>query len=96
MAAKKKPFVVVRTYSAGVHIGFLESQKGTEVVLSNARRLWQWRGANTLNEVSQKGVDLTKITRISDPVPTITLTEAIEVIAASKAAQENLNRSIWL
>lgn len=96
MAAKKKPFVVVRTYSAGVHVGFLESRKGKEVVLTNARRIWRWRGANTLNEMSQKGVDINSYTRISDPVPSITLTEAIEVIATSKNAQANLDRSIWL
>ena len=35
-------YVVVRTYSAGVHSGYLESQNGKEVVLSSARRLWYW------------------------------------------------------
>ena len=44
MAAKKvvKPYVIVRTYSAGVFAGTLESRKGKEVVLSAARRLWYW------------------------------------------------------
>lgn len=34
----KRPYVVVRTYSAGVHCGELVSRKGQEVVLANARR----------------------------------------------------------
>jgi hypothetical protein len=47
--------VIIRTYSAGVHFGELVSQEGKEVVLKNARRIWSWRGANTLNEVSLVG-----------------------------------------
>lgn len=44
-------YVVVRTYSAGVHAGELVSQNGKEVTLKNARRIWYWRGANTLHEI---------------------------------------------
>jgi hypothetical protein len=87
-------FVVVRTYSAGVHCGTLEKHDGKTVVLKDARRLWRWRGANTLNEVSQQGVDF-EWSRLSEPVPEITLTEAIEVIACSDKGQENLSRSRW-
>lgn len=72
--------VIVRTYSAGVHIGTLVSREGREVVLKNARRLWRWRGANSLNEVAISGVERTSRTRISSSVPLITLLEAIEVI----------------
>lgn len=82
--SKPKPLVVVRTYSAGVHIGHLESRKGTEVTLSNAKRLWRWNGANSLHEVALKGVAATS--RISEPVPTIQLLEAIEIIPASAEA----------
>lgn len=80
---------MVRTYSAGVHFGTLVSRKGTEVTLKNASRLWRWRGANTLNEVAQKGVDQ-EWTRISEPTPVIILTEAIEIQPISKAAAATL------
>ena len=94
MASQKKPFVVVRTYSAGVHCGVLESRRGREVTLSNARRVWRWRGANTLNELALRGAD-EAYTRISEPVSSNTLTEAIEVIVASQVGAENLSRSRW-
>ena len=74
--------VLIRTYSAGVHIGTLKSRKGKEVVLTNARRLWYWKGAFTLSVVATKGVDREQ-SRISLPVPEITLTEAIEIIPIS-------------
>lgn len=90
----KKPFVVVRTYSAGVHCGTLEGRMGREVVLSDARRLWRWSGANTLHEVALRGVD-EAYTRLSEPVASITLTEAVEVIPATAQAAANLGRSRW-
>lgn len=84
-------FVVVRTYTAGVHMGTLKEMNGTAVLLEDARRLWRWNGAFSLNEVSQKGVGETS--RISEPVPSILLTQAIEVIPCSTQAKKNLSRS---
>ena len=93
---KQKQLVIVRTYSAGVHIGRLQSLKGTECVLTDARRLWCWTGANTLHEVATKGVSETTGTRLSEPVESITLTQAIEVIPVSKEATKSLTTSRWL
>jgi len=95
-AKSRGPFVVVRTYSAGVHVGTLVSQRGREVVLGDARRLWRWKGANTLHEIALRGVSLSEFTRISEPVARITLTEAIEIIPATHEAAAILSRSIWL
>lgn len=98
MATKKakKQVVVVRTYSAGVHVGTLVECKGQEVILRDARRVWRWRGANTLHELALRGASTTEYTRISEPVPEILLTQATEVIPASKEAAANLARSRWL
>ena len=91
---KKSAFVIVRTYGAGVHVGTLVSNDAKKVVLKNARRVWRWRGANTLNELSVKGAQ-NEWTRISEPVSEITLLDAIEIIPCSKDAQANLSRSRW-
>ncbi len=45
----KGTFVLIRTYSAGVHFGNLEEMDGQMVRLSNARRLWSWSGALSLS-----------------------------------------------
>ncbi len=86
-------YVVVRTYSAGVHVGELASRNGREVVLRNARRIWKWEGANTLNEIANKGVGTGS--KVSEPVSEITLTEAIEIIPATDAAAANLRAAKW-
>lgn len=91
---KKSQFVLVRTYGAGIHVGTLVSKNAKEVVLKNARRVWRWRGANTLHELSQEGGD-DGYTRISESVPEITLLDAIEVIPCSKEGAKNLERSRW-
>jgi|GEM_PF-794381 len=87
--------VIVRTYSAGVHIGHynIEDWKndGQTIILKNARRLWRWRGGNTLNEIAVSGVNRDEYTRISKPVPIIKIVP-IEIIPIA----EGLNFSeVW-
>jgi len=76
---KKGARVLIRANSAGVHFGTLEERNGQEVRLSNARRLWSWRGALSLSEIASKGVDIPN-SKISEVVEEIILPTAIEVI----------------
>ena len=91
---EKGPFVVIRTFSAGVHVGELVKRDGKEVELANSRRVWSWAGARTLSEMSQRGV--AKGSKLSEVVPSITLTEAIEIIPCSVEARSNLLATSWL
>lgn len=87
-------FVLVRTFSAGVHCGTLKESAGTAVVLTEARRVWRWRGANSLHELSLHGAEK-EWTRISEEVPLIMLTQAVEVIPCSEKSAKNLRQSRW-
>jgi hypothetical protein len=92
---KSEPTVVlVRTYAAGVHVGEITARNGKEITLANAHRVWRWRGANTLHELSQRGGD-TGYTRVSEAVPSIDLLDAIEVIPCSEKAAANLRTPRW-
>ena len=87
--------VLVRTYSAGVHFGTLKSRDGTEVTLTNARRLWSWSGACSLSQVAVDGVDLAN-SKISVAVPEILLTQVIEIITmATNAAKQMVEAKAW-
>lgn len=81
-------YVVVRTYSAGVHCGELTAQDGKEVTLEKARRIWSWEGAFTLSAVATAGVGAGS--RLSVEVPRIDITEAIEVIQTTPDGEANL------
>lgn len=88
-----RKYVVVRTFSAGVHVGELSDRRGKEVDLVNARRIWSWKGANSLHEIAISGVG--KGSRVSQPAAAITLTEAIEIIEATPEARKNLEDAAW-
>lgn len=78
---------IIRTYSAGVHVGTLKRREGREVELTDASRIWRWRGANTLHELALHGPQQ-DWTRISERVPSIVLTEAIEIIPVADEARD--------
>ena len=91
MAVKsKKPYVLVRTYSAGVFAGTLETRKGQEVVLSNARRIWYWAGAATLSQLAVDGTIKPNDCKFPVAVPSVILTEAIEIIPTSAKAKASI------
>ena len=80
---------IVRTYSAGVHVGTIKKISADKrcVTMKNASRIWRWRGANTLHELALHGPS-EGWTRISERVPEITLTEAIEIIPVAASAMD--------
>jgi len=85
--------VIVRTYSAGVHFGYLVRREGREVDLVRSRRIWSWSGANTLSEIATSGLDIKK-SRVAIPV-SITLTEAIEIIDCTPEAVASIEAAKW-
>jgi hypothetical protein len=83
----KKPYVIVRTYSAGVFAGNLKSRKGREVVLTDARRIWQWQGAASLSQLAQSGTSKPTLCKFPEPVDEVLLLEAIEILNVTKHAE---------
>ena len=86
-------YVVVRTYSAGVHCGELGARAGEEVEIKNCRRIWSWKGRYTLNEVANHGVGAGS--NVSEPVDSNILTGAIEILSCSAEAEANLRAAKW-
>ena len=83
-------YKIVRTYSAGVFAGYLESRNGKEVVLRNARRLWYWDGASSLSQLAMEGVKRPENCKFPCEVDTILLLEAIEIIDCTEKARLSL------
>ena len=89
-------YVIIRTYSAGVHAGFLKAQDGKQVELLNSRRLWYWSGAASLSQLAMKGVKNPEECKFPCEVNKITLTEAIEIIPCTKEAFDSIEKvKIW-
>jgi hypothetical protein len=79
-------YVLVRTDSAGVHFGIPVRREGKEIELKNTRRIWYWEGAASLSQMSLEGVKKPKNCKFSVQIPSIVLTEAIEIISCTESA----------
>ena len=89
-------YVIVRTYSAGVHTGYLKSKDGKEVILLNSRRMYYWSGASTLSQLAMEGVSNPSDCKFPCEVDSITLTEAIEIIPCTQKAKKSIDSvEIW-
>ena len=93
-AAPAHPFVgkycIFRCYGAGVHAGELVSSDGTNAIVKNSRRLWQWRAKKgvALSGVAMSG--LSNPGKVDVELPDLALTDVIEIIPCTKAAEESI------
>lgn len=93
---KEKEYVIVRTYSAGVFAGYLESRNGQEVIMSKARRLWYWKGAASLSQLAVDGVACPEECKFPCEVERIELLQVIEILKVSDKAKKSIgNVKIW-
>lgn len=93
------PYVIIRTYSAGVHMGFLKkkeyTQAGTIVELINTRRIYSWSGAMTLSQLALEGSLKPNDCKFTVEIPSIEI-NAIEIIPVTEKAFSNLTAvKIW-
>jgi hypothetical protein len=92
--AQESPFigqhVILRTYSAGVHAGYLVSRDGDVAVLRNSRRLWNWqaKAGVALSGLAQSGL---KSGKVDTMLPLHEVIGVIEVIPTTDHARETIN-----
>lgn len=93
---KNKPYVIVRTRSAGVHAGYLFKRKGREVLLVNSRRIWGWDGACSVSQMSLDGVQEPEKSYFTMTVPKILLLEAVEILECTEQAEKSIKEvPVW-
>jgi hypothetical protein len=87
--------VIVRTRSAGVFFGVLK-RKGTEGVITNARRLWYWDGAASLSQLAMEGVSKPDNCKFPVAVKKLEVTEIIEVLQVTPKAAKSIDGvKVW-
>lgn len=79
-------YCMVRTYSAGVFAGTVQSRDGEEITLTDARRIWYWKGAASLSQLATDGPSRPNECRFPAPVPEVLLRGVIEIIPIADAA----------
>ena len=85
---------LVRTYSAGVHIGkvtYVNPNNSMECTLTDALRLWKWEGGGlSLSSVANNGIKGGRLNKTGE----VHLTNAIEYIPTTTEAAESYVRFI--
>ena len=99
-AKKSEPsnqkYQIVRTYSAGVFAGYIESRNGQEVVMRNARRIWYWDGAASLSQLAMEGTKKPKQCKFPCEVNRVELLQVIEILDCTDAAQKSISEvPVW-
>lgn len=78
--------VIVRADRAGVFYGEIKERNGSEVVMTNVRRLWYWEGAASLSQLAVDGVTEPDDCKFTVYVPEMTILGVIEIIPCTDKA----------
>ena len=89
-------YCIVRTYSAGVFAGYIESKEGQHVIMRSARRLWYWDGASSLSQLAMEGTNKPENCKFPCEVERVELLEAIEILNVTTKAEKSIKGvAIW-
>jgi hypothetical protein len=94
----EEKYVIVRSYSSGVFAGYLESRKGHEVVLSNARRIWFWDGAASLSQLAMEGTSKPENCKFPIAVERVEIVspQGLEILNVTKKAKQSIEAvPVW-
>ena len=86
----EEKYFIVRSYSAGVFAGYIESRNGQEVIMKKARRLWYWDGAASLSQLAMEGVSKPENCKFPCEVDRVELLQVIEILDCTEDAQKSI------
>ncbi len=88
--------VIVRADRAGVFFGTLKEKNGTEVTLTDCRRLWYWDGAASISQLAVDGTTKGLNCKFTVVVPETVILGVIEIIPCTdKAIKSIAGVEIW-
>ena len=82
--------VIIRSDRAGVFFGTLKNKDGSEVTLTNCRRLWYWDGAASISQLAVDGVTKPNNCKFTVAVEEILIMGVIEIIPCTEKAIESI------
>ena len=85
--SEKEQYYIVRSYSAGVFAGYIKARDGSEVTMTDVRRIFYWAGAASLSQLSQDGVKRPDDCKFAMTVPEINILDVIEIIPCTDVAE---------
>ena len=81
---------IIRADRAGVFYGEIKERNGSEVTMTNVRRLWYWSGAASLSELAVSGVKRPNDCKFTVCVPGMIILGVIEIIPCTDKAVKSI------
>lgn len=83
-------YYIIRADRAGVFFGHIKERRGSEVDMTDVRRLWYWDGACSLSQLAVEGTKKPDDCKFTVTVPEMTVLGVIEVIPCTDAAVRSI------
>lgn len=89
-------YCIVRADRAGVFAGNVYERNDTEVVIKNCRRLWYWKGANSISDLAKKGTKKPSECNFTVAIDEMEVLGVIEIIPCTKEGETSIKEvAIW-
>ena len=82
---------VVRTQNAGVFFGEIKERNGSEVTMTNVRRLWKWAGATECIGLATHGTTKPQECKFTVCVDELIIFGVIEIIPCTDESVKSLS-----
>ena len=93
---KKGDYVLIRSGKAGAFAGEFVEKNGTEVTLKNARKIYYWYGAKTVEDIAVNGIKRINNCKITVEVSEIIIDDVCQVLPVSPVAEKIIREApIW-
>lgn len=84
-------YYIIRADRAGVFLGQIAERRGSEVDLTNVRRIRYWSGAADVDALASFGPSRPRDCQFTKPVPSASVLNVIQIIPVSSAALSIFN-----
>lgn len=89
-------YVIVRSNMAGVFFGILKQKEGQELTLEKARKFYYFSGANTVEDLADKGALNPKNCKLTVEVDQIVISEYVQILPCTEEAIKQIKSiEVW-
>lgn len=86
MQINKEDWYIIRSDKAGVFFGHIAERDGSEVTMTDVRRIWYWDGAASLSQLAVDGVSKPHNCKFTVTVSEMVILGVIEIIPCTEKA----------
>ena len=89
-------YVIVRSHLAGVFFGILTDKQGEELTLQKARKFYYFSGANTVEDLADKGSIQVSNTKLTVEVSEIVISKFEQILPCTEEAVKQIKSiPVW-